>query len=74
MLSLKNSQFLPNHYETLSKGTHENLILTKFRNDWVKIVDFLIKAYFFMCTFFSPHHSKIKVHFIPRENAQIGKS
>ena len=29
--------------ETLSKqGTHEYLILTKFCNDWVKIVDFLI--------------------------------
>ena len=47
MLLLKNPQFLPNHYETLSKcGPHEYLILTKFPNDWVKIVDFLIKAYF----------------------------
>ena len=27
-------------------GTHEYLIFTKFRNDLVKIVDFLIKAYF----------------------------
>ena len=44
---LKNPQFLPNHCETLSQlGTHEYLIVTKFRNDWVKIVDFLIKAYF----------------------------
>ena len=43
----KNPQFLLNHYETLSKcGPHEYLILTKFLNDWVKIVDFLIKAYF----------------------------
>ena len=25
---------------------NEYLILTKFHNDWVKIVDFLIKAYF----------------------------
>ena len=24
----------------------ENLILTKFHNDWVEFVDFLIKAYF----------------------------
>ena len=47
MLLLKNPQFLPDHYETLSKlGTHEYLIVSKFRNDWVKIVDFLIKAYF----------------------------
>ena len=47
MLLLKNLQFLPDHYETLIKeGTHEDLILTKFRNDLIKIVDFLIKAYF----------------------------
>ena len=46
MLLLKNPQFLPNHNETLPKyGIHEYLILTKFRNDWVKIVAFLIKAY-----------------------------
>ena len=25
-------------------------ILTKFRNDWVKIVDFLVKAYFWVCS------------------------
>ena len=44
---IKNPQFLLNHYEILSKlGSHEDLILRKFRNDWVKIVDFLIKAYF----------------------------
>ena len=36
MLLLKNLQFLPDHYETLSK----------FRNDRIKIVDFLIKAHF----------------------------
>ena len=49
LLLLKNLQFLPDHYETLTKeGTHDHeyLILTKFRNDWVKIVDFLLKAYF----------------------------
>ena len=49
MLLLKNPQFLPNHFETLSKlGTHEDLILTKLRNDWVKIVGFLIKVYFWL--------------------------
>ena len=48
MLLLKNPQFLSNHYKTLSKyGTHEYPILTKFRNDWIRIVDFLIKAYVF---------------------------
>ena len=47
MFLLKNPQFLSDHYEILTKeGTHEYLILTKFRNDWVKIVDFLVKAYF----------------------------
>ena len=47
MLLLKYSQFLPYHYEIMSKeGTHEDHILTKFRNDRMKIVDFLIKAYF----------------------------
>ena len=47
MLLLKNPQFFSDHYEILTKeGTHEALILTKFRNDWVKIVDFLVKAYF----------------------------
>ena len=47
MLLLKNLQFLSDHFETLTKeGTHEDLILTKFCNDPVKIVDFLVKAYF----------------------------
>ena len=46
MLLLKNPQFYPNHYETLSKwGPNEDFIFTKFRYDWVKIVDFLMKAY-----------------------------
>ena len=45
MLLLKNLQFLPNDYETrLKLSTHEYLILTEFHTDWVKIVDFLIKA------------------------------
>ena len=44
---IKKSTILTDHYEILTKeGTHEDLILTKFRNDRVKIVDFLIKAYF----------------------------
>ena len=46
MLLLKNPQFLPNDYETRSKlTTPEYLILTEFHNYWVKITDFLIKAY-----------------------------
>ena len=47
MLLSKNPQFLSDHYEILTKeGTHEDLILTKFRNDRVKIVDLSAKAYF----------------------------
>ena len=47
MLLLKNPQFLSDHYEILAKeGTHKDLLLTKFRNDGVKIVDFLVKAFF----------------------------
>ena len=47
MLLLKNPQFLSNHYETQSKqSTYEYLILTEFRNVWVKIEEFPIKAYF----------------------------
>ena len=42
VLLLKNTQFLSNHYETWSKYG----ILTIFRNDWAKIVDSLLKAYF----------------------------
>ena len=46
ILLLENPQFLPNDYEIRSKlRTHEYLILTEFHNYWVKIVDFLIKAY-----------------------------
>ena len=47
MLLLKNLQFLPNHNETLLKGgIHVYLIFTKFHNNWIKIVDFLIKGHF----------------------------
>ena len=46
MLLLKNLKFLTNYYKTRSKSsTYEYLILTEFHNHWVKIVDFLIKAY-----------------------------
>ena len=47
MLLLKNPQFLPNNYGTLSKwSAHEWVISTKCHNYWVKIVDFLIKPNF----------------------------
>ena len=47
VLLLKNLQFLPNHNETLLKGgVHVYLIFTKFHNNWIKFVDFLIKGHF----------------------------
>ena len=47
MFLLKNPQFLPYHCEILTKeGTHEDLILTKFRNDRITIVDFFNKSIF----------------------------
>ena len=53
MLLLKNPQFLPNDYETRSKlSTHEYLILTKFYNHWVKIVDSLLLANFWASLYF----------------------
>ena len=46
MILLKNLQFSPNDYESWSKlSPREYFILTDFQNHWVKIVDFLIKAY-----------------------------
>ena len=43
MLLLKNPQFLP---KLCQNEVLRVPYLTKFRNDWIKIVDFLIKAYF----------------------------
>ena len=43
----KNPQFLPNQADIKAiLSTHELVIFTKFHKDWVKIVDFSIKAYF----------------------------
>ena len=62
MLLLKNPQFLPNHYETFSKwGCHEDLILTKYRNDWVKIVDFFIKPYLWVSPDSPGTHCKLNL-------------
>ena len=38
---IKINNFLPNQADT-----HELVIFTKFHKDWVKIVDFFIKIYF----------------------------
>ena len=51
MLLLKNPQFLTNRSLRIFdkiRYSYEYLILSKFRNDWVKNVDFLIKAYFWV--------------------------
>ena len=43
----KNPQFVSNQADIQAiLPTYELFIFTKFHNDWVKIVDFLIKAYF----------------------------
>ena len=58
MLLLKNPQFLPNNYETLSKlSTIELVFLTKSRNNWVKFVDFLLKAYFYQSVNFASSYT-----------------
>ena len=59
----KNPQFLFDHYEILTKeGTHEDLILTKFRNDRVKIED-LLKSILKMNGFYrSKEFLKIEVY------------
>ena len=47
ILLLKNPQFLPNSFETWSKGPlYQSVKLSKSQKNWVKIVDFLIRAYF----------------------------
>ena len=47
MLLIKNPQFSPNFYGTLSKWpAHELIILAKCHQNWAKIVDFLFIAYF----------------------------
>ena len=47
MLLMKNSQFLAYHAQTLAiLPIHEIVILTKFHDNWTKIVDFSLIAYF----------------------------
>ena len=52
-LFVKVLQFSPNLYETWSRLTpHELIILTKFHEDWAKIVELLLIANFGMCPVF----------------------
>ena len=47
LLLIKNPQFLPNIFETWSKGLpHELVILNKSQRNWVKIVDFFNNSIF----------------------------
>ena len=49
----KNPQFLPNHADIKAiLPTHELVIFTKFHKDWVKIMDFSIKACFWVSNIF----------------------
>ena len=51
---IKNSQFLSNPFETLGKLLpHEEIIFTKFHEDWTKIMDFSLMTNFCMCAVFS---------------------
>ena len=68
MLLLDIPQFLSNHYETRSKwGTQKYLILTEFHNDWVKIVEFPIKAYFWFTVVFFATHLNIDLECVTKE-------
>ena len=44
---IKNPRFLPNQANIQAiLFTHELVIFTKFHKDWIKIVNFSVKAYF----------------------------
>ena len=53
MANNENSQFLPNQADIQAiLSIDELVIFTKFHKDWVKIVDFSIKAYFWASNIF----------------------
>ena len=56
LLLVKNPQFLSNQADILPKSPiHEPVILTKWHNDWVKIVDFFKETIFWSVLFFITH-------------------
>ena len=59
MLLFKDTQFLPKYSlrnsVKIRYDTHEYFVLTEFRNDCVKIEDFLIKVYFRITVCFLHH-------------------
>ena len=71
-LITKNLQFLNNHHETLAKFTaREMLILRKFHNDWIKILDFLLSVNIIACALFHDSPFKIEAHTVPHFKAPI---
>ena len=56
MLLMKNPQFFSESAETLAiLPIHEMVVFTKFHENWAKIVDFSLIAYFGACLiFYSP--------------------
>ena len=63
MPTVKDSQYLPNLHENLSKSeAHEHAILTEFQVNWTKIVDFLLLAYFWTSVIFFVTVSSIQIH------------
>ena len=73
ILLLKNPQFLPNHSKTMLKySTNVYPILAKFRDDWVKIVDFLIKEYF--CLSLHWPHSQCNMYYLTKFSTQNNRT
>ena len=67
-LLIKTSQFLPNQADIqVILSTHKLIILTKFHNDLIKIVNFSLIAYFWASLVFSPQsHFSVKLKLIKR--------
>ena len=63
ILLIKNTQFWLDFAEILAfLHTHGLTILTKFGEDWTKIVDFLLEAYFWVSVIFSKSVSMLPFH------------
>ena len=59
---IKKSTIFIRSLRLTKEGTHEDLILTKFRNDPVKIVDFLVKAYFYRSLDWGAHLCRLIIN------------
>ena len=63
MVLIKNHNFYPNFSETLLQPTHEQIILSKLHNNWIKIVDFLILILYFRASSLFLEHSLVLTYF-----------